>query len=178
VPRYIPLDRLSRLTDHLLAVAADGAWTERRDALALLIGLQGLRVSEVTGLRRCDHDAATAEIHVETLKRGRPRDLPLSADVNDRLAAFAATHDSAWLLPTRRGHRTCHTHLQRLCRRVTTELLGSPFRFHCLRHTAATALYNATKDLLLTGRALGHKDLKSTMIYAESLGSLREHLIC
>jgi integrase/recombinase XerC len=37
---------------------------------------------------------------------------------------------------------------------------------HSLRHTFGTLLYQATKDLLLVGRALGHRDVKSTQRYA------------
>lgn len=179
MPRYIPLDRLSTFTADLLATADEaGRWTTRRDALAILLGLQGLRVSEVTQLRQLDHDPTTATLHVRTLKKGRPRDLPLSPALNASLQNFRQTHNSEWLLPTRRGTRTHHTHLQRACRRTTAAALGGSFRFHALRHTAGTHLYNATHDLLLTGRALGHRSLKSTMVYAESLGVLRDHLIC
>jgi len=40
-------------------------------------------------------------------------------------------------------------------------------RPHRLRHTFGTAIYEATGDLLLTRDALGHEDIKNTVIYAQ-----------
>ncbi len=37
---------------------------------------------------------------------------------------------------------------------------------HSLRHTFGTLLYQSTRDLLLVSRALGHRDVKSTVRYA------------
>jgi integrase/recombinase XerC len=36
---------------------------------------------------------------------------------------------------------------------------------HSLRHTFGTLLYQATRDLVLVSRALGHRDVKSTQRY-------------
>ena len=37
---------------------------------------------------------------------------------------------------------------------------------HSFRHTFGTLLYQATKNLLLVSRALGHRDVKTTLRYA------------
>ena len=37
---------------------------------------------------------------------------------------------------------------------------------HALRHSFGTLLYQATRDLLLVSRALGHRDVKSAQRYA------------
>lgn len=42
----------------------------------------------------------------------------------------------------------------------------SSFRFHDLRHTAATYLQAATGDLLITQQVLGHADVRMTTKYA------------
>jgi integrase len=39
------------------------------------------------------------------------------------------------------------------------------YRLHVYRHAFATRLYHATKDLVLTSRSLGHRNLETTMIY-------------
>jgi integrase/recombinase XerC len=39
---------------------------------------------------------------------------------------------------------------------------------HSLRHTFATLLYRATRDLLLVSRALGHRDIRTTCRYAHT----------
>jgi len=44
------------------------------------------------------------------------------------------------------------------------------FRFHDLRHTAATRLLRATGNLKLVQKLLGHGDIKTTMRYAHTTG--------
>ncbi len=41
-----------------------------------------------------------------------------------------------------------------------------PFSVHSLRHTFATRLYQKTGDLYLVQRALGHRQITTTEIYA------------
>jgi integrase/recombinase XerC len=50
-----------------------------------------------------------------------------------------------------------------------------PFSIHSLRHTFATRLYQRTGDLYLVQRALGHRQITTTEVYARvSDDSLRE----
>jgi len=44
--------------------------------------------------------------------------------------------------------------------------LGGPVSLHSLRHTFATRLYERTGDLHLVQRALGHRQITTTEIYA------------
>ena len=43
------------------------------------------------------------------------------------------------------------------------------FRFHDLRHTAATRILRATQNLATTAKVLSHRNLKTTMRYAHVL---------
>ena len=47
------------------------------------------------------------------------------------------------------------------------------FRFHDLRHTAATRMVEAGVPLFIVGRILGHTDFKTTMRYAHPDESLK-----
>ena len=50
-----------------------------------------------------------------------------------------------------------------------------PFSIHSLRHTFATRLYRKTGGLYLVQRALGHRQITTTEVYARvSDDSLRE----
>jgi integrase/recombinase XerC len=44
-------------------------------------------------------------------------------------------------------------------------------KFHSLRHTFALMLYDKTKDILLLKRALGHRNINNTMVYANFAAS-------
>lgn len=47
------------------------------------------------------------------------------------------------------------------------------FTFHCLRHTYATLLLSRGVDLFTVSKMLGHKDFKTTMIYAKVINSTK-----
>jgi site-specific recombinase XerD len=53
-----------------------------------------------------------------------------------------------------------------------------PFSSHSLRHTFATRLYRRTGDLYLVQRALGHRQVTTTEVYARvSDESLRNAVV-
>ena len=52
--------------------------------------------------------------------------------------------------------------------------MDRPLSIHSLRHTFATRLYEKTGDLHLVQRALGHRQITTTEVYARVLdGALR-----
>ena len=48
---------------------------------------------------------------------------------------------------------------------------------HSLRHTFATHLYSQTRDILMVQRALGHRDISTTMVYTHLLDSSLEEAL-
>lgn len=51
------------------------------------------------------------------------------------------------------------------CRRKNPRILE--VHFHTLRHWKATMLYHQTKDMLYVLNFLGHKNIKSTLLYVQ-----------
>lgn len=146
-----------------------GSWAQQRDALAVALGLHGLRVSEVCKARRDDLSVAGQTLQVKTLKRGRPREVPLDASIVRALLVWRAGDATEWLLFTRCRQQVYPTQFQRAARRLIAAALGEPNKFHTLRHTFATHLYAETEDPALVMRLLGHRSLASTEVYIESL---------
>jgi integrase len=60
-----------------------------RMAAGVILGLHGLRCSEVCGLRVTDLDAGRGALHVDTLKHGEPRDVDLKPRIATWLAKLA-----------------------------------------------------------------------------------------
>tara|TARA_B100001094_G_scaffold288231_1_gene304321 strand:- start:287 stop:538 length:252 start_codon:yes stop_codon:yes gene_type:complete len=50
--------------------------------------------------------------------------------------------------------------------------------FHCGRHTYATLLLNTNKvDLLTVSKLLGHKDIKTTQVYAKIMDKTKRDAV-
>ncbi len=149
-----------------------------RIAAGILLGLHGLRCGEVCGLDVGDLDKVRGAIHVETLKDGEPRDVDLKPRVVAWLSMFCTGKDADEpLLRTGRGYELHESQLQRAWRRLSVRWIGRKVRFHSLRHTAAQRLYQKTRDLLLVKAFLGHRSLSTTLIYAKSVNSVRDHML-
>jgi len=175
--RFIPLEHVHELEEHLARLVTSSSRFVRRDALAMCLGLQGFRVSEVSLTRSADLDPHAGKITPARIKRSRPRTLPLHPSLLAGLLSWRKGSDSPWLLFTGTGNRIYPSHLQRFCRHVTQQVFGYSYRFHSLRHTFAMRLYAKTRDLLLVKKLLGHRSINSTLIYAEALDDVPKDLL-
>jgi integrase/recombinase XerC len=54
----------------------------------------------------------------------------------------------------------------RFAQRIKETGIDRPVSLHSLRHTFATRLYEKTGDLHLVQRALGHRQITTTEVYA------------
>jgi integrase len=64
----------------------------------------------------------------------------------------------------------CYHQAEKVMRDVRNQLRSAGYsvvglRLHAYRHAFATRLYQATRDLALVSRSLGHRNLETTMIY-------------
>lgn len=193
----IPYKRFSRrmvdyLTrsevDALLAVADKGSWVGRRNYAFLLIAVQtGLRLSELTGLRRRDV-VLSAGAHVSCLGKGRKeRCTPLAKPVVKVLAAWVEEldkGDAAYLFPSVRGGRLSADAAQHLVAKhvaaasqTCPSLAKKRVTPHVLRHTAAMELLQAGVDRSLIAIWLGHESLDSTQIYLDANLAMKEEIL-
>jgi len=162
-------------------------WTPERDRTACLVMLDaGLRVSEACALQLDHVDLASRRITVRDGKGGLDRRVPipprlaaaLAGDESNRsvrgrngwlatrLEKVAAT--CPWLFPTRTGRSVSPDHLRRTVTKIVERTgLSEPHRIspHTLRHSFATDVLNATGNLELVRRLLGHADISTTTVY-------------
>jgi integrase len=178
--RYIPFSRYDALVAELRQTIRVGSWHDRRDALAVVLGLHGLRVGEVCQLTVHDLDAADEVLSVKTLKRGRPRRIELGVGVCREIVSWRAGALVDPLLFTLTGRRVHWSQFQRFVRAVTKSVqqwdsVGSAQPsdcFHALRHTYAMRLLHATGNTALVMGRLGHRNLTSTQEYIGEYGQL------
>ena len=145
----------------------------RDHALFATLAYTGIRLSDVIYLHRSDVDLRHRQLVLRRAKGGRKERRYLPARLSPILTAYLRSrpavdvNTSEPLFVTRQGRplspRAVQYRFAFWLRRARTR---KPLSVHSLRHTFGTLLYQATKDLVLVSRALGHRDIKSTQRYA------------
>lgn len=157
----------------------------RRDRALLLVAVQtGLRVSELTGLRRQDV-AFGKGAHVRCLGKGRKlRCTPLRVDVMRVLEAWlreCPPEPDRPVFPSSRGGRMSGDAVERLVTKHVTaaqqrcpSLASKKITPHTLRHTAAMQLLQKGVDRSVIALWLGHESIETTQIYLHADLRLKE----
>jgi integrase len=131
--------------------------TDTRNATLFLLALHsGGRASEVLALEWNQINTLNGEIHINTLKGGKPRTVIVPKSVRSALE----------LLRTLSPARPFEISYKRL-NALWNQYRPAKKTFHALRHTFAIRAYERTKDLRFVMYALGHRNIQNTMIYAE-----------
>jgi len=169
----------------LLDAPNPASWIGRRDHALLLVAVQtGLRVSELTALRRQDVTFGTGA-HVRCNGKGRKlRCTPLRRDVARVLQAWLRECEpgaDAPVFPRSRGGRMSEDAVERLvakhvaAARQRRPSLGSKrVTPHTLRHTAAMRLLQAGVDRSVIALWLGHESMETTQMYLHADLRLKE----
>lgn len=160
----------------ILAAPDRDTWIGRRDHALLTLAVQtGLRVAELTSLRRQDLTMTTGP-HVRCRGKGRKqRATPLTSGTVTTLREWTKAHDAqpdSPLFPTRRGTPLSTDAVERLVKKYATaaamrcpSLATRRVTPHTLRHTAAMFLREAGVDISVIALWLGHESITSTQIY-------------
>jgi integrase/recombinase XerD len=160
----------------ILAVPDRNTWLGRRDHALLSLAVQtGLRVAELTGLRRTDVVLATGA-HVRCLGKGRKlRSTPLTSGTVATLQEWLKAHDAppeSPLFPSRHGTALSSDAVEWMVSKYAAaavsrcpSLASRRVTPHVLRHSAAMFLREAGVDISVIALWLGHQSIASTQIY-------------
>lgn len=169
--------------ERIRAVMAGKSGTlAERDRLIfeLLLGT-GIRLGSLVALDRGDVDLEAATLLIHAKGGGRER-----VFLNPTLVATLAHHlgetapqgntgrdpsaslgTSVPVFRSKSGRRLGARQIQlNFARWLAQAGITRPFSIHSLRHTFATRLYRKTGDLYLVQRALGHRQITTTEVYA------------
>jgi site-specific recombinase XerD len=171
--------------DALLAAPDQRTWSGRRDHAFILLAVQtGLRLSEMTGLKRQDIFLGTGG-HVRVIGKGRKeRCTPIARSTLAVLKVWLREpqrgHEEV-LFPSLQGDRLSVHGVQYLLNkhRVTASswcpsLQNKRVTVHRLRHTIAMDLLQAGVDRSVIALWLGHERLETTQIYLEATLAMKE----
>jgi site-specific recombinase XerD len=174
--------------DALLAAPDQQTWRGCRDRVLILLAVQtGLRLSEITGLRREDLHLGNGA-HVRCIGKGRKeRCTPITKSSVTALKSWlkeSAKGSEQWLFCTARGERLSHDAVQDLLAKYQTvagqscpSLLKKRVTPHVLRHTLAMDLLQAGIDQTVIALWLGHESLDTTKVYLDADLALKERIL-
>ncbi len=172
----------------LLNAPDQNTWSGRRDHALLLVAVQsGLRVSELTALRK-DDAILGAGAHVRCMGKGRKeRSTPLTKQATVTLRAWIdepQNRRSDVLFPNARGGRLSSDGVQYIfskhvaaASKMVPSLKQKRVSPHVLRHTTAMELLQAGVDRSVIALWLGHESIETTQIYLDANLSLKEKIL-
>jgi len=174
--------------DALLAAPDQTTWLGRRDHAFLLVAVQtGLRLSELTSLRRSDVTLSSGA-HVCCVGKGRKeRCTPLAKTTVTVLRAWLEEpprQNTDMLFPSVHGRRLSADGVEDLLEKHVTvaskicpSLQKKRITPHVLRHTAAMELLQAGVDRAVIALWLGHESVETTQIYLDANLALKEEML-
>jgi len=175
-------------TEALLAAPGRDSWMGRRDHALLVIALQcGLRVSELTALRRGDVVLGPGA-HLWVHGKGRKeRCTPVTRHSARVLAVWLRERGGEVdepVFPTRRGTVLSGDAVRDLVAKYVAaararcpSLAAKRVTPHTLRHSCAMALLHAGVDTSVIALWLGHEQVQATQIYLHGDLTLKERAI-
>lgn len=174
--------------DALLVAPDQRTWSGRRDHAFILVAVQtGLRLSEMTGLKREDLILG-AGAHVRVIGKGRKeRCTPIAKSTLAVLNAWLREQqrgDGQVLFPSARGERLSVHGVQYLLNkhRLTAardcpSLKQKRVTVHRLRHTMAMDLLQSGVDRSVIALWLGHESVETTQIYLDASLAMKEQAL-
>ena len=171
--------------DALLAAPDQHSWSGRRDHALLLMAVQtGLRLSELTGVRR-NAVFQGPGAHVRVLGKGRKeRAIPLTRQTAAVLKAWLQEipgNPDATVFPNARGTRLSADGMQYLLAKHVAvaaqrcpSLANKRVTPHVLRHTTAMELLQSGADRSVIALWLGHESVETTQIYLDANLAIKE----
>ena len=128
----------------------------------------GLRRGEIFDLRWPDLDFGRSLILVQESKSDKKRFVPMNMTVKTLLTTLPAVGEFVFPSP-RTGGRLFD--IKKSFRRAVDDAQIENFRFHDLRHTAATRMADAGADPFTLARILGHSNIQMTARYSHATDS-------
>ena len=136
--------------------------------LKLCYGM-GLRVSEIVNLKITNIDSKRMLVHIEAAKGKIDRYVTLPSSILDELRDYyRAYRPKIFLFEGQYGGQYAIRSVQTVFKNAMQKAkINKSVGIHGLRHSYATHLLECGTDMVFIQKLLGHKDIKTTEIYAK-----------
>ncbi len=148
---------------------------EPLSALAItLMYTMGLRISELTHLRKSDLESGWGRVQGKGLKE---RDVPILESVSTMVRDYHRSNPTGEYVFEQKGERLSENSLRYMITKAFAKV-GLKVTPHQLRHTYATELLNNGARIADVSELLGHKSMATTQIYTKLGNALKmEHYL-
>jgi len=149
--------------------------------LKLCYGM-GLRVSEIVNLKITDIDSGRMLVHLEAAKGKQDRYVTLPSSILEDLRNYYRTYrPKTYLFEGQYGGQYAIRSVQAVFKNAMQKAkINKSVVIHGLRHSYATHLLEGGTDMVFIQKLLGHKDIRTTEIYAKvsnrQLGKIKSPL--
>ena len=136
----------------------------KTSAFLQLLKETGARMGEVMKLKWIDIDEQRRTVYITAEKGSNDRILPISNRLIGMLNQLPKKNDKVF----NTVKHSLRVTFEKLRERTATKLNNprlNAIHLHTFRHWKGTMEYHKTKDIIHVKTVLGHKDIKSTMIY-------------
>ena len=134
----------------------------------------GLRVSEIINLQWKHIDRVEEIILIKCSKGFKDRIVPINQVIIDLLETYWYEYKTTMYVFTGQDWRPQYSPTS--CNQLVKNHIGKQYRFHSLRKSCATHLYELGDDLAKIQDLLGHKNEKTTRIYVKESSKSIKHL--
>ena len=151
----------------LLKAAKKTRYPLRNHLLILMMYRHGLRVSEVTALKKAHLNLAESRIWINRFKSGLSVEQPIAGDELRAIKRYLRTRkdDLPWLFVSERKIPLVRQAVNYIVQRVGEKANIHNVHPHTFRHSCGFYLANKGYDLRLIQDYLGHRDPKHTAHY-------------
>ena len=123
-----------------------------------------MRVSEARKLKWVDVDFERKLVRITPSKGSKPRILPISEKAVALLKNLQKKGEKVFEASGRTLESNFYLQRKRIAKKLNNPRILK-IGLHTLRHWKGTMEYHKTKDILHVQAVLGHRDIKSTMVY-------------
>lgn len=170
--RKIPEVLTEKEQDQLIAVFNVRYFNSFRNRTMIKLFLaSGLRLSEMINLRWRDINLMTGQLKVVEGKGAKDRILWISDSIVEELRIWKVNQSEKigicnFVFTTKSKNKLDARNIRRMVAEYSIKAgIVKKVSPHTFRHTFASDLLRATKNIRLVQKALGHEDLSTTMIY-------------
>ena len=160
LPEILTKEEIKKMIDFTLNI-------KHKLILKVLYGC-GLRVSEITGLKKEDINFNEDLIHIRLAKGKKDRFVKIPESLKEDLESYCKLNKDEILFPSNRGGKLTKKTIGKIVENSAKKAgITKDVYPHLLRHSFATHLLENGADLRIIQKLLGHSDIKTTQIYTQ-----------